>query len=323
VIAESLTAWTRGAQALALVSTANERGYLAYLTSPRSAAQFAAFAALPGGTAADILAALTELGVTEESDGRTQLSADLSAQLSGVTDFAAKIDEAALSARQVASVTSTGQAPLTADEALVVAKAFALRPTGGPQRAGALVEKLLEATPEMRNAISGGRLLDVGSGVSGFVLSAAAVLPGLRATTLELIPAVAAVAIARAKELGVDDRIDVRVLDARDLDEPSAYDAAFWAQPFFPEPTRAATLAMILRSLRPGGLLLVQQMNVEPTDAGAHAEFTLRRLVAHAHDVPHGRPLADVVAEAEQAGFEPLTITQTDFGPIALVRRPR
>ncbi|HET6479656.1 MAG TPA: class I SAM-dependent methyltransferase, partial [Actinoplanes sp.] len=161
------------------------------------------------------------------------------------------------------------------------------------------------------------------SGVSGFVLSAAAVLPGLRATTLELIPAVAAVAIARAKELGVDDRIDVRVLDARDLDEPSAYDAAFWAQPFFPEPTRAATLAMILRSLRPGGLLLVQQMNVEPTDAGAHAEFTLRRLVAHAHDVPHGRPLADVVAEAEQAGFEPLTITQTDFGPIALVRRPR
>jgi cyclopropane fatty-acyl-phospholipid synthase-like methyltransferase len=163
----------------------------------------------------------------------------------------------------------------------------------------------------------------VGSGGSGFVVNAATLLPSMRATTIELVPGVAAVPAAKAKKLGIDDRIDVRVMDARDFDEPSAYDAAFWAQPFFPAPTRAATLAMILRSLRPGGLLMVQQMEAEPSEAAARAGFTLRRLVARAHDVPHARPIDELAAEVERAGFDLVRVTHTDFGPIALARRPR
>lgn len=321
VITESLAAWARGAQALALLSTANERGYLKHLASPRTPQEFATFAALPERPAGDILAALAEHGVVEETDGRFQLTADTSAAFAGISDFGAKIEEAALFARRVASVTRTGEAPLTAGDALLVARAFALRPTGSTE-AHAVIGRLLDATPEFRDATAGGRLLDVGSGVSGFTVNAATFLPGMRATTIELVPDVAAVPAARTKELGIDDRIDVRVMDAREFDEPAAYDTAFWAQPFFPEPTRAATLAMILRSLRPGGVLLVQQMDVEPTEAEARAAFMLRRLVAHAHDVPHARPIAEVVAELEQAGFELMRVARTDFGPVALARRP-
>ncbi|WP_250009655.1 methyltransferase domain-containing protein [Actinoplanes sp. M2I2] len=318
MVTDSLATWAHGAQALALLSAAQERGYLTYLARPRTVPEFAAFSGLPGGTAEDVLAALVAHGVAAESDGRFSLTDDLAAALSGPSDLVAKIEEAELAARQVAAVIRTGKAPLTAAEAVIVGHANALRPTAAG--AAALVEKLFESVPEMWQAMDGGRLLDVGSGVSGFVLSAATALPGLRATTIELVPEVAAVAVARARELGVADRIDARVTDARDFDEPAAYEAAFWAQPFFPEPTRAGTLAMILRSLRPGGLLLVQQLDAAP--AGDQSAFTLRRLVAHAQGLAFARPIADVVAEAVTAGFEQIRTVVTDFGPIALLRRP-
>jgi hypothetical protein len=64
-------------------------------------------------------------------------------------------------------------------------------------------------------------------------------------------------------------------------------------------------------------------MEAEPSEAAARAGFTLRRLVARAHDVPHGRPIDELAAEVERAGFDLVRVTHTDFGPIALARRPR
>ncbi|WP_127508136.1 SAM-dependent methyltransferase [Actinoplanes solisilvae] len=322
MITESLAAWSRGAQAVALLSAANESGYLAYLATPRTLDEFAQFAGLPDGTAADLLAALAAHDVISSSDGQFQLTEDTAAAFDGIRDIGAKIEEAALAVRRVAEVTRTGSAPLTDSDALLVAKASALRPSGSPA-SQAIITKVLDATPEIRDILAaGGRLLDVGSGVSGFVVNALSLLPSMRATTVELVGEVAAVPAAKAKELGIDDRLDVRVMDARDFDEPAAYDAAFWAQPFFSNSTRAAALAMILRSLRPGGLLMVQQIAAEPAESAAHAEFLLRRLVAHAHDVPYARPIDSVAEEVSLAGFEIVRVTVTPFGPIALARRP-
>nr|WP_221380216.1 class I SAM-dependent methyltransferase [Actinoplanes polyasparticus] len=318
MVTELLAAWAHGAQALALLNAAQQQGYTTYLAEARTPQEFAQFSGLPAATADDVLAALVAHGVAEQTDGRFRLTDDMTAALGGLVDFAAQIEEAVLGARMVDSVLRTGEAPLTAADALVVARANALRPSA--PGAGALVEKLFESAPEMWQAMAGGRLLDIGSGVSGFVLTAATVLPGLRATTIELVPEVAAVAAARAEEIGVADRIDVRVMDAREFDEPAAYDAAFWAQPFFPSPVRAATLAMILRSLRPGGFLLMQQLDAEPEDV--RPAFTLRRMVARAQQLAFARPLADLVAEASSAGFEPIRTVVTDLGPVALLRRP-
>jgi SAM-dependent methyltransferase len=188
-----------------------------------------------------------------------------------------------------------------------------LRPGPG---ARAAVTTLLEPMPEMWEAMRHGWLLDVGSGVGGFVLTAATMLPGLRATTLELVPEVAAVAAARAKDLGVDDRVDVRCMDARDFVAPQPYDVAFWAQPFFPAPARPATLAMIKRSLRPGGLLLVQELETPSEGPGS----TMRRLVAGARGIPFARPIEELVAECAEAGFADARIIAAPFGRVALVK---
>ncbi|BCB74667.1 hypothetical protein GCM10022251_74750 [Phytohabitans flavus] len=110
-------------------------------------------------------------------------------------------------------------------------------------------------------------------------------------------------------------------MDARDLDEVNAFDAAFWAQPFFREPARVATLHVIRRALKPGGLLVVQELEREPEAADLPA-FTLRRLVYQGLGVPFALSAEQLAVEAESAGFELARQAATSFGRFAVLRRP-
>lgn len=314
----ALSTWERGAQALALLNAALERGYLDLLAEPRTVDEVSAYAGHP---ADDLVDAFEALGIVTRAGDRVRLDPALAEGLAADSpvSLAAKIARAGLHARQVADVVRGKNGNLTGNDLTVVARSVALQP--GPA-ARAIIEKLHSEIPEVRDLIADGRMLDVGSGVGGYVLTALSLLPGMRATTLELIPEVAAVARRRARELGVADRADIRVMDARDFDEPAAFDAAYWAQPFFPSPTRAATLAMILRCLRPGGILVVQQLDAEPVGDADRAAFTMARLVAQARGVPFARPLAELVTEITGAGFEPVRTLENDLGRHALLRRP-
>jgi SAM-dependent methyltransferase len=83
----------------------------------------------------------------------------------------------------------------------------------------------------------------------------------VRAVGLEIVPEIAEEAKCRAKTAGLDKRVEVRCLDARALAERDAFDAAYGAQEFFDEAARAEVLAAILRALRPGGLLMLQELS--------------------------------------------------------------
>nr|WP_239063236.1 class I SAM-dependent methyltransferase [Streptomyces sp. SID13031] len=212
-----------------------------------------------------------------------------------------------------------GPLPLTEPDALVIARA-----TGGNATAitRALYEQsFLPQLPEITELVRGERWLDVGCGVAGATLTLATLIPEFRAVAIELVPIVAAETLRRVKEHGVADRVDVRCMDARDFDEPASFGGAFWAQPFFPEPTRAATLAVTLRSLKPGGMLFVQEMEPEPDEARRPA-YTLRKLVSRGWEVPFGRSAEDLAAEGQEAGFELVRLAQTDFGRMIILQRP-
>src|SRR5689334_8030121 len=164
------------------------------------------------------------------------------------------------------AASSPSPLPLSEPDALVTARA-----TGGKASAvtEALYDKLfLAKIPELTEAIHNDRFLDVGCGVAGASTTLAGLFPDLRGTAIELVPTVAAETQRRIDALGVGDRIDLKVMDARDFDEKDVFGAAFWAQPFFPASTRQATLEMILRALKPGGTLFVQEMEPLPDDAG-------------------------------------------------------
>jgi SAM-dependent methyltransferase len=183
-----------------------------------------------------------------------------------------------------------------------------------------LYRGMLDALPEFASAIGSGRLLDVGCGVAGAMLTAASMFPGMTGVGLEVEPFVAAEAQRRAAKFG--DRIRIITTDARDFDEAEGFDVCFWAQPFFPVDTRADTLRMIWRALKPGGVLIEQEMEVDPQDEGARLGFALRRLVFAGWNVPFARTAEVLGTEATAEGFQHVRIATTSLGRVVVSRRP-
>jgi cyclopropane fatty-acyl-phospholipid synthase-like methyltransferase len=139
---------------------------------------------------------------------------------------------------------------------------------------------------------------------------------------IELVAPVAAEAERRAKDLGLSERVEIRSMDARDLADEDVFDVAFWAQPFFPEPVRAGTLAAILRALKPGGLLAVQEMERPPEEPAERPAFALRELVFSGWGVPFACSAEALAAEATAAGFVLERIGETPFGRLVIARKP-
>jgi SAM-dependent methyltransferase len=309
--------WSAGAQALALLSAVHERQWTTYLSEPRRLDELATFTLLPADRLHDVVTALESIGVVQPTDSGVALTPEYAALLSDDSPFSldSQLDEAQMMSRLVTDAVhgvSSG-----AEGALTVANAYGLRPTVAAQ---AMFGQLLDALPDFRDALAGGRYLDVGCGVGSFVLSTAQTLPGMRAVGIELVPAVAAEGARRAVALDVADRVDIRCMDARDLDVEDEFDSAFWAQPFFPTDTRPQTLAAIRRALKPGAKLYMQELERLPEPGVERDAFALRRLVFTGWGVPFARSAEDLTAEAEAAGFILDRIASTPFGRIVVAR---
>lgn len=309
--------WSAGAQALALLTAVHERKWTTYLTEPRDLDDLAKFTLLPTDRLRDVLAALESIGVVQLTDRGATLTPEYAALLSDDAPFSLDnlLDEAQMMSRLVVdAVHGVSSGP---DDALTVANAYGLRPSATAQ---AMFGQLLDALPDFRDALADGRYLDVGCGVGSFVLSTAQTLPGMRAVGIELVPAVAAEGARRADALGVADRVDIRCMDARDLDAEDEFDAAFWAQPFFPTDSRPHTLAAIRRALKPGAKLYMQELERLPESGVERDAFALRRLVFTGWGVPFARSAEDLAAEAEAAGFVLDRVESTPFGRIVVAR---
>jgi predicted RNA methylase len=323
--------WSAGAQALALITSLHERGWMRHLAVSRSLEALSEFSGLPPARLQDVVQVLEAHRVVERDGSVVRLREPFRELASddawvGLTDV---LDHAEVAGR-LAGEGARGWAtmPLSEKDALAVARAAGGRTTA---IARSLLTELMVDLPEWAAALRSGRWLDVGCGVASTTLTLATMYPEMRALAVEIVPAVAATAERRSKALGVDGRVEVRTMDARDLTEQSEFNGAFWAQPFFPEPTRAATLAVIHRALRPGALLIVQELESEPQDAqlpepepqdSERRSQALRRLFYRGWHVPFGRTAEQLTTEAEAAGFVLERTATTSSGQFVLLRRP-
>jgi SAM-dependent methyltransferase len=179
--------------------------------------------------------------------------------------------------------------------------------------------------PDAAALLAGGRLLELGCGVAGRVLTMLQALPAMSAVGVELSEDLAAEAVRRAEALGVADRFEVVRDDAAAFSRPETFDVAFWSQFFFPEPTRRPALATLLESLRSGGLAQAplpgddraEQADPHGADARYRAAF---RLILNGWDVPD-RSTDELAAEFTDAGFVDVRFVGGSGSPVRLVAR--
>lgn len=320
----ALEVWSAGAQAMALLEAVHDAGWLGFLAEPRDLAALVGFTGLAAPQVEDVLDALAAHHIVERDAGLVRLApafALLSAD-DAPHDLAELLAYRAMLPRRVrAAVTTAPGDRLDGEDALVTAKALGGRVTSVSRT---LFRGLADLLPEYRVLAEGGRLLDVGCGVGWAMLDLATLYPAARQTGIELVPEVAAETERRARALGVQDRVEVRCQDARTYDGEESFDVAFWAQPFFPEPARPGTLQMIRRALRPGGVLIMQELFVRPEDddEAAMRRFALTRLLYRHQGVRFAPSAEHLSDEAATAGFEPVRVEATPLGRLIVMRRP-
>jgi cyclopropane fatty-acyl-phospholipid synthase-like methyltransferase len=110
------------------------------------------------------------------------------------------------------------------------------------------------------------RHLEVGCGVGNALLGTVATYPNVTAVGIEIDEVTAAEAERRARVLGVADRVQVRRMDACDLQDEAAFDTAQWSQFFFPAATRPVVLRAMRRALKPGGYLFMPWLGAAHND---------------------------------------------------------
>jgi hypothetical protein len=104
---------------------------------------------------------------------------------------------------------------------------------------------------------NGARMLDVGTGVAAMAVAYAELFPQLTVVGIDVLPRVLVLAAQTVAASSVSDRIVLRQQDVSDLDEPETYTLAWVPAPFIPESTLGAGLVRVVRSLLPGGWLML------------------------------------------------------------------
>ncbi len=239
--------------------------------TPSTVAEISDATGVEGPRVADVCLALEAHGVFERDGESYRLSKDFAAlaspdALQSLPDLLAK--ERVLGRTLESAASSRGAyTQLPSEDASAMASGVGMRPTSPTARA-LWASALAEMAPELYSLWEGGgRHLEIGCGAANALLSLLATPPKLSAVGVEIDGGAVALARRRARELGVEDRVELRHADARTLAEEASFDSANWSQQFFPAEDREEVLAAALRALKPGGYLLATMFGEPPGSA--------------------------------------------------------
>lgn len=106
-------------------------------------------------------------------------------------------------------------------------------------------------------ATPGARMLDVGTGVAALAASYAELFPELTVVGIDVLPRVLALAEDLLLSSPVADRVVLREQDVSGLTDEATFALAWLPAPFVPEDALRAGVPRVVRSLVPGGWLIV------------------------------------------------------------------
>jgi 2-polyprenyl-3-methyl-5-hydroxy-6-metoxy-1,4-benzoquinol methylase len=160
---------------------------------------------------------------------------------------------------------------------------------------------LAAAVPELAGIES---FLDVGSGVGLLAIAAARTWPAAAITGIDIWEPALRIAAEHIKSAGLDDRITLRHDDVTSLEESEVYDCVWFPTFFVTEAMLDAAMPRLVRSLRPGGWLVLGRM-APPPDPVAEAVSALRTIRGGGADFGPER-LASALEAARCVGIRTL-----------------
>jgi SAM-dependent methyltransferase len=274
--------WITGARVIALLSGALESGILDALLDKKTPEMIAAATHMDLQSVRDVCLALAAHGVVVQIGESYRLSQDyeMLSSPNAIIPLASLIRQAMVMVRtlQVHASPDTIYTHMSPDEILAMAGGAGISAiSSAPHVAQETTGKML---PEVEALwLNGARHLEVGCGVGNALLGIALTYPQVRATGIEIDELTANETKRRIDLLGLADRVDVRVMDACQLQDEETFDTVQWSQFFFPTESRAIVLNAMLRALKPGGYLLMPYMGLPTSDPVGHRRQMLRHLL--------------------------------------------
>jgi len=133
---------------------------------------------------------------------------------------------------------------------------------------------LAARVPELAGLTS---FLDVGTGVGLLAIAAARTWPAAAITGIDIWDPALRIAAENVKNAGLEDRITLRHQDVASLDDSASYDCIWFPTFFVTESVLEAAVPRLVRSLRPGGSLVLGRM-APPPEPLPQAVNTLRTI---------------------------------------------
>ncbi|MGD9704812.1 MAG: cyclopropane-fatty-acyl-phospholipid synthase family protein [Acidimicrobiia bacterium] len=133
-----------------------------------------------------------------------------------------------------------------------------------------------------RLAAPGSAFLDVGTGTGWLAIATARAYPAARVAGIDLFAPALDLARRNVAAEGLEDRVELQLLDVVDLDAKGVYDAIWLPMPFLPGDVVPGALAASVRALRSGGWVLAG-MFAAPPDRLSQLLLDLRTVRSGGH----------------------------------------
>ena len=255
-----LTSWITGAKVLALLSGAADSGVLDALRTKSTAQQIADVTSIDKESIAALCLALEVHGVVQRDGESYALTPDfaLLSSLTAAIPLSNVIRYAMVMIRSLQTFTSSDVTHTTtpAEDVLAMAEGSGISALSSSPHVS--LETMAQAMPEV-DALwrAGARHLEVGCGVGNSLFGTVTTYPNVTAVGIEIDELTAVETERRAHVLGVADRVELRRMDACELQDEDAFDTIQWSQFFFPTAIRPVALRAMHRALKPGGYLFM------------------------------------------------------------------
>jgi predicted O-methyltransferase YrrM len=311
-----------------LVRLGLSSGLLARCAEPVAVADLANAVDAPEASVAAVCTAFVALGALRREGTEVRLTEAWAPLMQSGLDvtIARGLDAAALLQRLIQGALSKSPTywELDSAERRIAAEAVSFQST--TEFGLAAVRNRVNGLPGLGEALrSGARWLELGCGVAGMLLGVLQHYPDLYAVGTEIDPDLLSVAQARARKLGVGDRVRFIECDATAYTEDEPFDVVFWSQHFFPRASRRAALENAFARLRTGGLLLCPVMlaDYELLETGSlqAQQVSINAIFSTQWDVP---VLAcdDLAEEITEVGFVDVHAYRDIFPITMMARRP-